>query len=346
MNDLLYFIQFGSPYAPCSGDGDDCMSDDQHGPAKLSTFCTPHMGFTEDVSMAFYNTLDPCPSSWHTLSDRHSPVLPSTHVAHKITQREKQLQFQEFKRRQQMCNQTVYPVYNSCLPYVAPQLYSCDQISQERHPQTINSVSVKTEPVVNAMPTCSNINWNEHRNFQNGFHSYTDNYSSPYCIPTHSHNNGYQEYVYPSVNSYPPQYPTTYVSTEAYFPHNMYPTYTNNESKIPGNSWFQQEEIQCNKPEIPQKANKRASIKVSMNCDYSRLGQAPIINNTQSRGNIQNRMTRIKSEDSSSVVHYDIEASVHMKIVENTCRDNNCVRNKTHEVDLPSIGSLFEFLNE
>lgn len=43
-----------------------------------------------------------CPSAWHAMSDRHSPVLPSSHVAHKISQREKQIQFQEFCRRQHM----------------------------------------------------------------------------------------------------------------------------------------------------------------------------------------------------------------------------------------------------
>ncbi|KAL8622630.1 hypothetical protein ACOMHN_009264 [Nucella lapillus] len=43
-----------------------------------------------------------CPSGWHGLSDRHSPVLPSSHVAHKLSQREKQLQFQEFCKRQQL----------------------------------------------------------------------------------------------------------------------------------------------------------------------------------------------------------------------------------------------------
>lgn len=48
----------------------------------------------------FVTSQGSCPSSWHMMSDRHSPVLPSTHVAHKISVREKQIHFQDFRKRQ------------------------------------------------------------------------------------------------------------------------------------------------------------------------------------------------------------------------------------------------------
>jgi len=159
MNDLLYFIQFGSPYAPCSSESDDQIHEDQQGTSKISSFCTPHMGFTEDLSMTFYNSLDPCPSSWHSMSDRHSPVLPSTHVAHKITQREKQIQFQEFKRRQQMFSQTVIPEYVCGSPNFHQSntpLYGYEQISHERIPQNRSEVNIKSEPVSDYHRPCSN----------------------------------------------------------------------------------------------------------------------------------------------------------------------------------------------
>ncbi|XP_050396684.1 aryl hydrocarbon receptor-like [Patella vulgata] len=64
----------------------------------------------EDLAMSLQSTS--CPSSWHMLGDRHSPVLPSNHVAHKIMQHEKQRQFLEFKRSQRQENHYVVELNN------------------------------------------------------------------------------------------------------------------------------------------------------------------------------------------------------------------------------------------
>ncbi|KAK7110593.1 hypothetical protein V1264_014437 [Littorina saxatilis] len=81
-----------------------------------------------------------CPSTWHCMSDRHSPVLPSSHVAHKISQREKQLQFQEFCRRQQMedgtsnhSNQTASSAWNGTHPCSASPSNSVISGQDMRH---------------------------------------------------------------------------------------------------------------------------------------------------------------------------------------------------------------------
>lgn len=353
MNDLLYFIQFGSPYAPCSSESDDQIHEDQQGTSKISSFCTPHMGFTEDLSMTFYNSLDPCPSSWHSMSDRHSPVLPSTHVAHKITQREKQIQFQEFKRRQQMFSQTVIPEYVCGSPNFHQSntpLYGYEQISHERIPQNRSEVNIKSEPVSDYHRPCSNQT--EYRTPQ-PCPVYTNDNQPSYC-PAAFMNYPSHQNIPSNLQIYPSHHSTgVNFQLDGYPAHNIFHTNPNYYPNVTFQTvpWIKPEMTYCGQEEITPHRNMSkpsASIKVSMNCDYSGLNQGqttkhPCINNCR------NKPQPSISQPTSNVVHYDIEASVHMKIVENACRDNSCGRvqtKKSSDVDLPSIGSLFEFLND
>lgn len=356
MNDLLYFIQFGSSYAPCSGETDDTFHEDQQGTSKIGSFCTPHMGFTEDLSMTFYNSLDPCPSSWHSMTDRHSPVLPSTHVAHKITQREKQIQFQEFKRRQQMFNQPVLqdfacssPNYQYHPTPVNPQFYSYNQISPETIPECINGVTIKTEHVGDYPRNCSNPIWTDQRNSPVG-NLYTNISPPSYHSATLMNNYGYCQNDPSTVHQ--KHYPGTHLQYDRYQPQTVFHASSNyypQEVKFPVGPWIKPEITRCNEQDITRVGVKRpsASIKVSMNCDYTGLVQNQGSKYTCTDFS-HNRPSVTNTGLTSNVVHYDIEASVHMKIVENTCRDTSCARIQTKktDADLPSIGSIFEFLND
>ena len=53
----------------------------------------------DEVALVLQYDIGQCPSTWHALSDRHSPIVPSSHVSHKLTQKDKQHQFNEYKRK-------------------------------------------------------------------------------------------------------------------------------------------------------------------------------------------------------------------------------------------------------
>ncbi|XP_071091143.1 aryl hydrocarbon receptor-like [Haliotis cracherodii] len=118
INDLMclsHMTQYGSSWK----DGPSIME-----PSMKRMCFQSHPGSQDEAYVAVHSLSGgPCPSSWHALSDRHSPILPSSHVAHKISQREKQLQYQEFKRRQQAQDQTAFKM----MPDWEDQGYDCAQ---------------------------------------------------------------------------------------------------------------------------------------------------------------------------------------------------------------------------
>ncbi|XP_046562744.1 circadian locomoter output cycles protein kaput-like [Haliotis rubra] len=127
INDLMCISQIPE-YGSVWKDGPNIME-----PSMKRMCFQTHPG-TQDEALVAVHSLSgaPCPSSWHALSDRHSPILPSSHVAHKISQREKQLQYQEFKRRQQtQMDQTAFKMMTEW----EDQGYDC---AQEIPAQTMN----------------------------------------------------------------------------------------------------------------------------------------------------------------------------------------------------------------
>lgn len=357
---------------------------------KVSNFCTPHMGFTEDVSLSFYTPLVTCPSSWHMLSDRHSPVLPSTHVAHKITQREKQLQFQEFKRRQQIEKAVIKTEYNV---YTTPSQNSCQQQFTAHAPPVESFVSfkpcgndvqmIKAEPRDNFYSNCGHVmNYpNVNKNYH---HVPSPVYMNPSDPPSQQHWNTMAPPNYPNVPpnvnvyNFPPSPPNSPQRLPNY-PYQIYHNQVHVHEKpnasfvhSPINSLPNQYDqsqingIPNNQPTQPihhipnqyfsngyMKSNK--GVKFSVRCNAPQQNphfsqQGPNIGVFQDASNYA--ITTIAGQSCSMPhrfgpderVEYDIEASIHMKIVENPRN-----RRGTHlkgDVDLPSIGSFLEYLND
>ena len=357
---------------------------------RISNFCSPHMGFTEDVSLTFYSPLVTCPSSWHAMADRHSPVLPSTHVAHKITQREKQLQFQEFKRRQQIEKEEQRPDY---IPYADFVDYSPNGIKPVHHPINVQNDFVPTyikpeppdlygstpcyqNPQVVAPPL--NVKVPQMVDCQN--HPYGPmpcNMMQPVPImPVNPFYNQYQNQAFhfpPSPPNSPLKYQT--VHQHGYFHPHVYRLYPHiQEDSKPQicqethfshsgcSSQFKGNTSSChhNFPNRKRTARdnrcddfyqpptlKPKNIQVSLHCESP-------ANNRGSRDISANHfeVTTSLSGQSCAVaknfcpgdrIEYDIEASIHMKIVENPCRKSSTGK---EDLDLPSIGSFLEYLND
>lgn len=343
---------------------------------KVSNFCTPHMGFTEDVSLSFYTPLVTCPSSWHMMSDRHSPVLPSTHVAHKITQREKQLQFQEFKRRQQIEKnviKTEYDVYSpmpsSCQQFHAP---SVDTFVTFK-PCSNNTQLVKSEPRDNFHTNCGRT-----MNYSNLPPTI---YFNPNDRPPQQQWNTVSLPNYPAappnvnVYNFPPSppnspqkvvnYPFNQQLYQTHDPSNLcvHPTmqtFTNQYNRHQSGTGF------ANYTNLPinhvqnqyasngyMKSDKGVNFSVRCSAPQQNPQFPPQGNNFGVFQNTNNYAITTLAGQSCAMpqrfcpddrVEYDIEASIHMKIVENP--RNRRGPHLKGDVDLPSIGSFLEYLND
>ncbi|XP_061171664.1 neuronal PAS domain-containing protein 3-like [Saccostrea echinata] len=376
IGDLQFFLQNGHYSNGGHRSDPENHNEDIHGMQKVSNFCTPHMGFTEDVSLSFYTPLVTCPSSWHMMSDRHSPVLPSTHVAHKITQREKQLQFQEFKRRQQIektvikSEYSMYnPVQNSCQQYVASSVDSFTTFK----PCSNGTQMIKAEPQENFYTTCGHtmnypnsmlFNPMEQTPQQQWNAAVPPNYSagppnvnvynfppSPPYSPQKVANYSFNQHIYPQqghnptnltcvhqpMQTLPDQFDRSQNSAGFANYHNLPISHVQNQYFSNG----------CVKPD--------RGVKFSVRCNASEQNShfSPQGSNFGVFQNASNIAITTIAGPSCAMPHrfcpderveYDIEASIHMKIVENPRN-----RRGTHQkgdVDLPSIGSFLEYLND
>lgn len=361
------------------------------------------MGFTEDVSLSFYSPLVNCPSTFHALSDRHSPVLPSTHVAHKITQREKQLQFQEFRRRQELeermtvHNQAAvdFPPHHWPMtsPNIPPQQRAFTSL---RHEFTkCQTKTIKIEPGVEAdsqsCPYNPRVTIPETRTTQGScrpfvpydyqafsFNPVSDNAMfhlppSPPVSPRRVLPGGYAVYSsnqvpYCPIGSNVPHHNIIYSSA---MDHNAYPlSAACHNGRMEVSQYTNPSYLKSSAP--PQYSNcysrnnskPHANIRLSMHCDYSPANTHMFTNSQDAKfrpflaqnnpprfippipqhnmSTVSGRMCGHTSQSSEGVVQYDIEASIHMKIVDNSV--NKCCDKR--EVDLPSIGSFLDYLNE
>lgn len=344
------------------------------------------MGFTEDVSLSFYTPLVTCPSSWHVMSDRHSPVLPSTHVAHKITQREKQLQFQEFKRRQQIEKaviKTEYNVYtpalNSCQQFTGPAVDSFVTFK----PCSNDVQMIKTEPQDTFYSNCGHGN-----NYPNASPAMYFNPNEP---PAPQHWNTMPPPNYPTlppnvnVYNFPPSPPNS-PQKVANYPYQIYPNqcqknphsssvhssfnslpnqYDQSQNGFPIASHSNPQPINHNQPTShahPQyftnrymKSDKGLKFSLRCNAPQQTPNLVPHGNNLGVFQDASNYAITTIAGQSCAMPHrfhpderveYDIEASIHMKIVENPRNRRSTHAHLKGDVDLPSIGSFLEYLND
>ncbi|XP_013389293.2 uncharacterized protein LOC106158006 [Lingula anatina] len=70
-----------------------------HNTIRAVTRYHPYGGLREEDANSLHSPHGTCPSSWHSNSERHSPVFPSTHMPHKYFQRERQYHMEEIKRK-------------------------------------------------------------------------------------------------------------------------------------------------------------------------------------------------------------------------------------------------------
>ncbi|XP_041369596.1 aryl hydrocarbon receptor-like [Gigantopelta aegis] len=180
VNDLMSMIQFGHYKTPWKNIRETAADGAEEHVSKRH--CDPQPQFNaeqDDLALSLpCQMLMPCPSSWHTLTDRHSPILPSSHVAHKISQREKQLQFQEFKRRQQLEQHCPHPgmaLWEISPGRNAPQAYDVQAERGTFIPQTIGSMPGYSN-MWHSMPTCRHPSEN---------HSFNPGYYQGFSIQQH-----------------------------------------------------------------------------------------------------------------------------------------------------------------
>ncbi|XP_069140372.1 uncharacterized protein [Argopecten irradians] len=414
IDDLLHLIQYGFYTNNTRTNTGRAESINQKANGQI---CTPHIGFTEDVSLSFYSALVSCPSTLHSMNDRHSPVLPSTHVAHKITQREKQLQFQEFRRRQEFEQERL--VSGSQQSDFTPYFWQLQQpanVAQQQPPpedcirrqQQLNrptteisvckTKKIKSEPVYDAPPPqCS---FSQNPMFQ--YHNHESINCRP-CVP-------YEPAMCPHpmpdqlVFSFPPSPPMSprrfmpdrfamfgshqpgyypgsapsqrFIYNVEHHPYHFPPTYQNVISASNGQSIspFKTGGVSANNFHPSQnlsdansliRTKPHANIKLSMHCDYSTpkfqgafgscepkfspysskhhhrslQPQIPYVTSQIHQQDACGQTNQVERES----IQYDIEASIHMKIVDNSVP--KCTDSK-QEVDLPSIGSFLDYLNE
>ena len=371
----------------------------------------------DEVALLTQDDINQCPSTWHALSDRHSPIVPSSHVTHKMTQRDKQRQFTEYKRKlklERKCN------FNS-------RLSELDKI----HPDMLRdgnhyaNFKYHNEMTGGGRPSCiypygqrSNYVPSSDRDpelctFYPRQQSCAD-YSNNVRLQVHYFNCGF-DYINagnsPSSLQYnlplsPPITPD-HLKTKTSRMHNTictnacnytYPDEGYNYDSI-ATHIKQERDSNVDKPSsvvnhyntpyMPQCVNvpfhSHANIKMSMICDNSQLKYSSgytdnrlasemhyFINNINNYSrivlpkghfnDIQYRTPQAEVDvpkngqnvehscaiadgcpsNGNSVVKYDIEASVHMKIVE----VDNSSQEHRQDVDLPAIGSFLEYLNE
>ncbi|ESO98257.1 hypothetical protein LOTGIDRAFT_159052 [Lottia gigantea] len=240
-----------------------------------------------------------CPSSWHMLSDRHSPVLPSNHVAHKIMQQEKQRQFLEFKRQQTeniLVNNLGNMGWNSyeyglSLPHFSDHYSQADSSPFTSYSEAPVSGIPSTllfvpSPGIQQLPTNSHqisTNIQTTQNVimpANSANIWPDNLQTSVFVPSHN-------------TSYVPLYPiSSYV-----WPVNLH--------------HYDSKQILCGSTTISQE------IKTS-----------PCVTST----------AELPPSDGQDP---DIDGVAHMKIVESVPPPET-----PRQVDLPSIGSFLEYLNE
>ena len=316
------------------------------------------MGFTEDVSLTLYNPLVNCPSSYHGTSGRHSPILPSTHVAHKITQREKHLQFQAYKRKQQF--EKEYCGHSAS----KPSHFVCST-EGESHDNERLIKHIKIEPGGNLTlqsdiipPNVPFINNRQERVEQKLFYKegiprsdgsvfqFYPNNIRPY--PFHNftdannllaHNNGMCS---PGGRVY--DLPTNGTIHNQFLPHDHYQNGVRVRAPFDVN----------NCPEINNQngirmstANIRPRTNITVSMQYGFDPSLDInVNNEKARHSRQpvrdvSGHNAVGSSNGGQYFAYDIEASIHMKIV-----DNSRARNNKPDLDLPSIGSFLDYLND
>ncbi|KAL3863809.1 hypothetical protein ACJMK2_005540 [Sinanodonta woodiana] len=423
ITDLIYMHQFGLRANSAIFYSD--MTD--HG-EPLSSHRSSQSSLDDEIALVLQGSMSNCPSSWHATLERHSPVLPSSHVAHKITQREKQIQYAEFKRRKQT-EQTIKQT----------QSWNHTTFSNNTAPSQVSFCLPEISFPIPQMQTQPELS--THSQFGVTDNAYGDNrqfWFSYYGPPTNIHDRDikhppwhYQTYQADCGNYFNP----TLVRTPVYnFPPSPPPSpdihhrrgyerkssiwaedqagniYHGKNRDISTNSPIKCPTVNYQMPIIDVKANlfspyapeaartiecmgsvpriqSQANIRFSMRyhtCLGNREGieqghqfvnpinppVMPQINQTLglSANNIisipyadneteTNSINDVKPVLTSSQscafasgccvepkeVQYDIEASIHMKIVEN---ERKAMTAGKEVLDLPSIGSFLEYLNE
>ncbi|XP_021355590.1 aryl hydrocarbon receptor-like [Mizuhopecten yessoensis] len=416
IHDLLQLVQYGycSSNKRTNTDRNDSMVNQKTN----GQMCTPHIGFTEDASLSFYSALVSCPSSLHAMSDRHSPVLPSTHVAHKITQREKQLQFQEFRRRQEFEQERIVSEQSTVdfLPYHWQMQQQSDTFAQQQQqPQTEESrrqqqycirprpelnvcetKTIKSEPGYDAPyqpcsynpylvfqdPRTNHVNYRPCVSYEPSVcpHPSSDQLlfhlpPSPPVSPRRFAPDGYAMYSSHQPTYYPSRFhPSSQRVVYSIDPNRYHfpPTYHNvigaaNSQPIStimtGSGAGKRFEPTPNVTGTTASNHTKphANIRLSMHCDYSTPKLQGSIGCDDTKFNPYSSLHHLHSVHSQrqrmqqqgacghnnqieeESIQYDIEASIHMKIVDNSMQ--KCVDNK-QEVDLPSIGSFLDYLND
>ena len=326
--------------------------------------------------------LMPCPSSWHTLSDRHSPILPSSHVAHKISQREKQIQFQEFKRRQQLEQHFPHPgmaLWDVSLGRNTPQAYDL-QAKRSTSTGSSTSQTIGSWPHYSSLwHTMSNGRPYDSQTFSSGYyegfpiqqHPQYGAHNQQLLTPNHcdqpfrcvqsniSFLPSAQVYMYSNINvqTMPPSPPPSPLGG----PHHIYntpqlisnypsqcyqmiPNHCENEAEMAYpliyNGTLNALPKHCQKPKCGAPKyitkNQQASIK---RCDVI----------PQPSNELKSHVTPVPScalastscTKPTEIPTTEAEVDQHMSIVEPSRSPEN-----REYVDLPSIGSFLEYLNE
>jgi len=350
------------------------------------------MGFTEDVSLSFYSAPTTCPSSWHAMTDRHSPVLPSTHVAHKITQKEKQLQFQEFRRRQQI--QMQYDTQPTPFTH-APNKHlgftfedhgqngpNFKQTEKDNDVLYVPEKQIKLEPCTESYDSQCVLNRQsgviDERNSSickstacghfATFHPYYRPQGTMITNVAGTVTSPQNHFTFPFQQSYSQEYPPTNLLSYHGIP------VTHESIRHNGGLHFiRQEPIyqisrHMSEGNVPSQCIRtfmkpQANIKLSMHCDYShptsgQQFQIPVetkyrpLQETTTRPlchsevSLDGKSCAVNTGHCSpeEVIQYDIEASIHMKIVDNS--GSKCREPTKTDPNLPSIGSFLEYLND
>ena len=394
-----------------------CQKVDTHNHIKQ-----PTDGFTEDlmnneIDLALHNDLSHCPSTWHSHSDRHSPILPSSHVSHKVTQRDKQRQFSEYKRRLNSKRKYNWNIssFSHSLPefnYGYSHFHSFPDVTSANKPGIMPYTFYQFSQNNDFVPSLVSYSA-EQCAYNAQCQSYPDNYDGE------SYQMHYLNYVTePMNNGYssaenqcrfppsPPISPDHFQTSERNFNNGCCQTndtlkneHTSLKAHIKQerfpNSHEQRERARCLRTHglphtLPPPLHSLANIRMSMFCtngqctNTSGYLQEQAVHQMQHfiqnvyppaeflPGNFMNReansgkgyaQVRESSPDSdiakqyqnqdisrvlekgccsNKVVKYDIEASIHMKIVE---AEKPSTEQK-QDINLPAAGSYLEYLNE
>ena len=346
----------------------------------------------------------PCPSTWHATLDRHSPVVPSSHVAHKLCLKEKQLQYAQFKRTQQsslrqpkqsLCthvtNQSDTPVYFSNIN----NQNGCSTIGHRSHGDSNSALYKQSLYLYNVGPLA------------NSEIHYACNRDRLMDTPQLCHS-VYQPKEFYNYPPSPPPSPWRHVGDKAMFNSAQYGVCQENpitqqdschsttaiipqcvnqnpeKSGLKNNSMFFSNQVNmCNlnnfgrtvDPKLHNQYQSHANVKFSMILNssfatnerpyktHNLVGNQPNWIDTNLSNSLQNNMhgatistNQIKCEPGASQscslgtdslfvksqdrVQYDVEASIHMKIVETELTTSQ----PYPEVEIPTFENFMDYL--